>query len=428
MIDINKLKENKEEYVNLLKKRNSDYEEKFNKILKFDDKKRELITENNKLKHEKNEKSKLIGKFKREGKNEKADEIIDKMSSMNKNISDNDKKIKDLEKKINNILYYIPNIPDKDVPSGDKSNNEVLHVKGEKPVFDFKFKDHVELADNLNLIDYERGAKLGGNGFWIYKNNGSRLEWALLNYFIDQHVKDNYEFILPPHILLNKCGFTAGQFPKFKDDVFFIADKENEEQFLLPTAETALVNLHRNEIMSEKQLPRKYFAFTPCYRKEAGSYRKEERGMIRGHQFNKIEMFQLTKPENSDNAFEEMVSKAESLVQALGLHYRLTKLAAGDVSFAMSKTYDIEVWIPSMKIYKEISSISNARSFQALRGNIRYKNSEMNKNVNIHTLNGSGLATSRLLPAIIEQNQNKDGSVTIPKILRPYMQGEKRLV
>ncbi len=428
MIDINKLKENKEEYVNLLKKRNSDYEEKFNKILKFDDKKRELITENNKLKHEKNEKSKLIGKFKREGKNEKADEIIDKMSSMNKNISDNDKKIKDLEKKINNILYYIPNIPDKDVPSGDKSNNEVLHVKGEKPVFDFKFKDHVELADNLNLIDYERGAKLGGNGFWIYKNNGSRLEWALLNYFIDQHVKDNYEFILPPHILLNKCGFTAGQFPKFKDDVFFIADKENEEQFLLPTAETALVNLHRNEIMSEKQLPRKYFAFTPCYRKEAGSYRKEERGMIRGHQFNKIEMFQLTKPENSDNAFEEMVSKAESLVQALGLHYRLTKLAAGDVSFAMSKTYDIEVWIPSMKIYKEISSISNARSFQALRGNIRYKNSEMNENFNVHTLNGSGLATSRLLPAIIEQNQNKDGSVTIPKILRPYMQGEKRLV
>lgn len=428
MIDINKLKENKEEYVNLLKKRNFDYEEEFNKILKFDDKKRELITENNKLKHEKNEKSKLIGKFKREGKNEKADEIIDKMSSMNKNISDNDKKIKDLEKKINNILYYIPNIPDKDVPSGDKSNNEVLHVKGDKPVFDFKFKDHVELADNLNLIDYERGAKLGGNGFWIYKNNGSRLEWALLNYFIDQHVKDNYEFILPPHILLNKCGFTAGQFPKFKDDVFFIADEENEEQFLLPTAETALVNLHRNEIMSEKQLPRKYFAFTPCYRKEAGSYRKEERGMIRGHQFNKIEMFQLTKPENSDNAFEEMVSKAESLVQALGLHYRLTKLAAGDVSFAMSKTYDIEVWIPSMKIYKEISSISNARNFQALRGNIRYKNSEMNENVNVHTLNGSGLATSRLLPAIIEQNQNKDGSVTIPKILRPYMQGEKRLV
>ena len=428
MIDINKLKENKEEYVNLLRKRNSDYEEEFNKILKYDDKKRDLITQNNKLKHEKNEKSKLIGKFKREGKNEKADEIIDKMSSMNKNISDNDKKIKVLEKKINNILYYIPNLPDKDVPSGDKSNNEVIHVKGDKPVFDFKFKDHVELADNLDLIDYERGAKLGGNGFWIYKNNGSRLEWALLNYFIDQHVKDNYEFILPPHILLNKCGFTAGQFPKFKDDVFFIADKENEEQFLLPTAETALVNLHRDEIMSEEQLPRKYFAFTPCYRKEAGSYRKEERGMIRGHQFNKIEMFQLTKPENSDNAFEEMVSKAESLVQALGLHYRLTKLAAGDVSFAMSKTYDIEVWIPSMKIYKEISSISNARSFQALRGNIRYKNSEMNKNVNIHTLNGSGLATSRLLPAIIEQNQNKDGSVTIPKILRPYMQGEKRLV
>jgi len=428
MIDINKLKENKEEYVNLLRKRNSDYEEEFNKILKYDDKKRDLITQNNKLKHEKNEKSKLIGKFKREGKNEKADEIIDKMSSMNKNISDNDKKIKVLEKKINNILYYIPNLPDKDVPSGDKSNNEVIHVKGDKPVFDFKFKDHVELADNLDLIDYERGAKLGGNGFWIYKNNGSRLEWALLNYFIDQHVKDNYEFILPPHILLNKCGFTAGQFPKFKDDVFFIADKENEEQFLLPTAETALVNLHRDEIMSEEQLPRKYFAFTPCYRKEAGSYRKEERGMIRGHQFNKIEMFQLTKPENSDNAFEEMVSKAESLVQALGLHYRLTKLAAGDVSFAMAKTYDIEVWIPSMKIYKEISSISNARSFQALRGNIRYKNSEMNKNVNIHTLNGSGLATSRLLPAIIEQNQNKDGSVTIPKILRPYMQGEKRLV
>jgi len=217
------------------------------------------------------------------------------------------------------------------------------------------------------MIDYKRGVKMGGNGFWIYKKDGALLEWALLNYFITEHVKDGYEFMLPPHILNYECGYTAGQFPKFKEDVFKV---EEGGQFLLPTAETALINFHRNEVLKEEELPKKYFAYTPCYRKEAGSYRAEERGMIRGHQFNKVEMFQYTLPEKSEEAFTELVGKAEKLMTDLGLHFRISKLAAGDCSHSMGKTYDIEVWIPSMGIYKEVSSVSNAYDYQAIRGNM----------------------------------------------------------
>ena len=278
------------------------------------------------------------------------------------------------------------------------------------------------------MIDYERGAKVGGNGFWFYRHDGARLEWALLNFFISEHIADGYEFILPPHMLNYNCGFGAGQFPKFSEDVYWIDSEGAKEDghFLLPTAETVLVNMYRDEIIDANELPMKFAGYTPCYRKEAGSYRSEERGMIRGHQFNKVEMIQYTTPEGSDAAFEEMLGKAARLVEKLGLHFRISKLAAGDCSASMARTYDIEVWIPSMGIYKEVSSVSNAREYQARRNNTRFRNAQ-GKPEFIHTLNGSGLATSRILPAIVEQYQNADGSVTIPEVLRPFMGGQEKI-
>ena len=299
---------------------------------------------------------------------------------------------------------------------------------GEKPNFNFNAKNHVDLCTSLNLIDYERGVKLSGGGYWLYRGDGARLEWALLNFFIQEHLNDGYTFILPPHMLGYNCGFGAGQFPKFSDEVYWVEDKDAEsiktQRFMLPTAETALVNMYAGEIIDCKNLPMKFFAYTPCYRKEAGSYRAEERGMIRGHQFNKVEMVQYTRPEDSMKAFEELVNKACSLMEKLGLHFRLSKLAAGDCSASMARTYDIEVWIPSMGIYKEVSSVSNANDYQARRNNTRYK--DENKKIGfVHTLNGSGLATSRVFPALIEQYQNEDGSVTVPEVLRPFMGGQE---
>ena len=251
------------------------------------------------------------------------------------------------------------------------------------------------------------------------------MEWGLLNYFIEEHLKDGYEFILPPHILNYQCGYTAGQFPKFADDVFHLASSQEggkrSGQFLLPTAETALINFHRDEILQEDELPKKYFAYSPCYRKEAGSYRTQERGMIRGHQFNKVEMFQYTLPEHSAQALEELIGKAEKLVQGLGLHYQIAKLAAKDCSAAMAKTFDIEVWIPSMNEYKEVSSVSNARDYQARRAIVRYRRSQDRKIAFVHTLNASGLATSRLLVGLVEQHQQADGSLLVPEVLRKWV-------
>ena len=326
-----------------------------------------------------------------------------------------------VEGQIKAILEELPNLPDDDLAAGSKENNHPIYHYGEERDFGFTPKNHVELCESLGLIDYKRAAKISGTGTWVYTNLGARLEWALLNYFIENHLQDGYEMILPPHLLNYDSGYTAGQFPKFQNEVFWLEGSE-PRKFLLPTAETALVNLHRNEILSLSELPRKYFAYTPCYRKEAGSYRTEERGMIRGYQFNKVEMVQYTTQEGSDAAFEEMVEKAKRLVEGLGLTYQIDKLAAGDCSHSMARTYDIEVWIPSMGIYKEVSSVSNARDYQARRGMIRYKD-ENGKTKFCHTLNGSGLATSRVFPAIVEQFQQADGSVIVPEVLRKYLGG-----
>lgn len=337
-----------------------------------------------------------------------------------------EERLKEVEKTIKELIEVLPNMPDEDLASGGKENNHPIYKFKEGPTFSFKPKDHVELAESLGLIDYKRAAKISGTGTWIYTGLGARLEWALLNYFIATHLKDGYTMILPPHLLNEDSGYTAGQFPKFREDVFWLEGQE-PRKFLLPTAETALVNLHRNEILTEAELPKKYFAYTPCYRKEAGSYRTEERGMIRGYQFDKVEMVQYTTEEGSDAAFEEMVEKAKALVEGLGLAYQLDKLAAGDCSHSMARTYDIEVYLPSMGIYKEVSSVSNARDYQARRGMIRYKDKN-GKTKYCHTLNGSGLATSRLFPAILEQFQQEDGSVIVPEVLRPFMGGIDKLV
>jgi len=417
MIDIKQIRTNPTELAARLAKKGVEID--FTEFLEKDARRRETIAKNDSLRNEKKKFSKEFAGAKKAGFD--ISEIENKIKAVDFEISENEEMIKELDVYINNILWTLPNPPADEVCAGGKENNEVVKTFGTKPEFDFTPRDHMDLSQINGLIDYERGAKLSGNGFWIYRGIAAQLEWALLNYFVADHLADNYEMLFVPHILGEKCGFTAGQFPKFTEEVYHVDGTAN---FLLPTAETALVNLHRDEIIDEKELPLKYFAYTPCYRKEAGSYRKEERGMIRGHQFNKVEIFQYAHPDDSENSFVEMLEKAERLVRGLGLHYQISKLAAEDCTSAMGKTYDIEVWIPSMEIYKEVCSASHAYEYQARRGNIKFR--DINKELrHVHTLNASGLATSRILPAIFEQFQNADGSVKIPEILIPYMNGRK---
>ena len=423
MLDLRRIFEDKEHVEQLLLKKG--YKADFDTIINLDTERRKIIGQIEKLKAEKNKVSAQIPVLKKQGK--PVDEIFASMRALGEEISKGDAQINELDGKIFDLLACIPNIPDEDLLSGEKENNEVIKVVGEKPTFDFEMKNHVDLCTDLGIIDYQRGTKLSGGGFWLYRGDGARLEWALLNFFISEHLNDGYEFILPPHQLGYNCGFGAGQFPKFSDEVYWLdCDQDRKRnRFMLPTAETALVNMYSNEIIDEAKLPMKFFAYTPCYRKEAGSYRAEERGMIRGHQFNKVEMVQYAHPERSMEAFNELVDKAASLIEKLGLHFRVSKLAAGDCSASMARTYDIEVWIPSMGIYKEVSSVSNANDYQARRNNTKFRDSKTGKPAFVHTLNGSGLATSRVFPALIEQYQNADGSVNVPEVLQPFMGGQK---
>ena len=422
MIDINLIRENPQKVKEALAKKLWDTD--FTELLSWDAERKQLLSVVEGNKAEMNRLSASVPAAKKAG--EDVSKIFAKVKEIAAANKDNEEKLKGLDEKIFNFVSELPNIPDDDLVGGGKENNRVIRVVGEKPTFDFKMKDHVELAESLGLVDYNRGAKIAGRGAWIYTNLGAQLEWALLNYFITTHLKDGYTFILPPHLLNEQSGFGAGQFPKFREDVFWLEGLE-PQRFLLPTAETALVNLYRDEILKEDELPKKFFAYTPCYRREAGSYRTEERGMIRGYQFDKVEMVQYTKPEDSDAAFEELVAKAEGLVKGLGLHYQVSKLAAGDISHSMARTYDIEVYLPSMGIYKEVSSASNARDYQARRTMCRYRDTTTGKTRYVHTLNASGLATSRIFPAILEQNQQADGSVKIPEVLQPFMGGLKVL-
>ncbi|MBQ6707171.1 MAG: serine--tRNA ligase [Clostridia bacterium] len=421
MLDLKMIRSNPDEVKAAIKKREMDLDAVVDEILELDEQRRKMTAETEAMKARQNAVSKQMPQIKKEGGDVNA--LLAEMKALSADIKERNAALSEIEAKQQDRLLSLPNMPDPDVCAGGKEQNVMVHEDGKKPEFDFTPKNHVELCESLGLIDYERGAKIAGNGSWIYRGMGSQLEWALLNFFISEHIADGYELILPPHMLGYTCGYVAGQFPKFTDEVYWIKNPtSSDDKFMLPTAETALVNLHRDEILTPDELPKKYIAYTPCYRREAGSYRTEERGMIRGHQFNKVEMVQYTTEEGSDAAFEELVAKAERLVHKLGLHYRLSKLAAGDCSFSMARTYDIEVWIPSMGIYKEVSSASNARDYQARRGNIKYRG-EDGKLHFAHTLNASGLATSRVLPALVEQYQNADGSVTVPEVLRPFLGG-----
>ena len=420
MLDIKLIKENPQSVIDRLRAKGKEAEADICRVIELDAKRRELIASSESLKAEQNKTTKLVPIYKKEGKD--CAPIFAQMKELGAKVKEQEEELKQVETEYSSIMLSFPNLPDPDVVPGGKENNQPLYYFGEPRKFDFEPKNHVDLCTNLGLIDYPRGVKLSGNGFWIYRGMGARLEWALLNYFIDTHLSNGFELVLVPHMLGYECGLTAGQFPKFEDEVYWLDIAEDERRrFMLPTAETALVSLHRDEILKESELPKKYISYTPCFRREAGSYRADERGMVRGHQFNKVEMVQYTLPEDSDRAFEELVSCAEGLVKGLGFHFRTVKLAAGDCSASMARTYDIEIQIPSMNGYKEVSSVSNARDYQARRGAIRFKREDSGKIEFCHTLNGSGLATSRILPALVEQNQNADGSVTVPEVLRKYV-------
>ena len=436
MLDIKRIKENPDAVKAGLRAKEVDCDAIVDRILELDVQIRALKTSTEGKTAQKNklakENGRLFGQKKGAEKQGKDTSSIDAIIEKNKQesitldaaIADEAAALKELSAEFRTAMLSLPNLPDADLLPGGKENNEPLRYIGEKHSFDFEPKHHVDLCTDLGLIDYERGVKLAGAGNWMYTGMGARLEWALLNYFIDTHTADGYDFILPPHMLEYQCGLTAGQFPKFADEVFKISNHPTEGGtfYMLPTAEAALASVYRDEILTEADLPKKFFAYTPCFRREAGSHRADERGMVRGHQFNKVEMFQFTTPEGSDEAFEELVKKAENLVAGLGLHFRTVKLAAGDCSASMARTYDIEILIPSMNGYKEVSSVSNARDYQARRGNVRYRRAD-GKIDFVHTLNCSGLATSRIFPAIVEQNQRADGSIVVPEVLRKYLGG-----
>lgn len=416
MLDIKDIKKRIEYYETCFKKR--EYEVDLQELVNLYDKIVGLKKEQEELLTQKNRGAKEFDLLKRTGKDTNA--LQKQMKEIAGKVAKITEELTKTQEEYDKIFFALPNIVVDDTPAGGKENNVVLKTYKEKPTFAFKPKSHIELCKQLNLIDYDRATKIAGEGNWIYTGLGARLEWAILNFCINEHLADGFEFKLLPHILKYDCGFGAGQFPKFANEDFFIDKKFLPNNFLLPTAETALVNLHRNEILKEEELPKKYFAYTPCFRIEAGSNRPDEKGMIRGHQFNKVEMVEYVTPEDEQRAWDELLGKAEKIVQKLGLHYRLVKLAGGDYAHGMAKTWDIEIYIPSMDRYTEVSSISTAQNYQARRTNTKYQKKDGTKDY-VYTLNASGIATSRIFPAILEQYQNADGSVTVPEVLVKYL-------
>jgi seryl-tRNA synthetase len=422
MIDIKRIVEDADKVREGLLKRLPEEEVNLEKIIEIYEKKNELQQEFDSKRAQQNQYNDKMASLEKES--EEFKELLSQLKEKAGEVKEVEAQLKETEKKLTSELEALPNIPDEDVPSGDKEKNEDVKVVGEKPNFDFEIKDHVELGNDLGILDFERASKISGNNFSLYTGMGARLEWALINFFIDQHIKEGYEMIIPPNLVVRQSAYTTGQLPKFENDVYWTKDG----MCLIPTAETVLTNIYRDEILEEEELPKKFFAYTPCYRKEAGSYRANEKGLIRMHQFNKVEMYQFTTQEQSEEALKELTQKAESLVEALGLHYKTAKLAAGDCSAAAAKTYDVEVWIPTIKQYYEVSSISNARDYQARRGNMRYRPKDGEKTTKyMHTLNASGLATSRLMVAILETYQQEDGSIAVPEVLRGYIGGIEKV-
>lgn len=389
-------------------------------ILQADDEFRSVNVELEGLRSERNKLSQAIGQARAKGM--ASDELMRRSEEVNLRLTSLEPLLKAKQETLDQLLSSLPNMPADEVVAGGKEANRVVRTHGSQPTLVEGALDHVALSERLGLVDYVRGTKLGGGGFWIYTGRGAALEWALLNYFCKLHYSRGYRFILPPHILTTENGYAAGQFPKFYDDVFHLRAEEGErERFLIPTAETPLLNIYRDEILEASQLPLKLFAYTPCYRKEAGGARTEERGTIRGHQFNKVEMFHFVQPEAALASLRELLETAEFILKELGLHFQTSVLAAKDISASMAMTYDVEVWLPSIGVYKEVSSVSWAGDFQARRAKIRYREKPQGTPKLVHTLNASGLATSRLVPAILEQCQLPGGVVAVPPPLRDWL-------
>ncbi|MEC7839714.1 MAG: serine--tRNA ligase [Chlamydiota bacterium] len=427
MLDIKEIRKNPEECKEKILSK--DPTANIDVVLNLDGEIRELKAKVENLKAKRNEYSKKIGDKKRNG--EDASELMEEVSSISKESHDIDAQLSPLEEKFTYELSKLPNYPMDDIKvSPDPADNVFIKEWGKKTEFDFEIKNHLELNEKLQLFDFERGAKISGSGWPVYRNMGARLEWALINYMIDTHIQNGYMQWMPPALVREESLYGSGQLPKFRDQQYKLSD-EDYNLWLIPTAEVPLNYLHGDEILSETDLPKKYAAYTPCFRREAGAAGKGERGLIRMHQFNKVEMFCFAKPEESMTIFNEMVASAEKILEGLGLHYRSMLLCTGDMSFSGARTIDIETWLPGQekegkKAYYEVSSVSNCSDFQARRSNIRFRRGN-DKPEFVHTLNGSGLATSRLMVALLENNQNADGSVNIPPALSKYLGGITKL-
>lgn len=389
-------------------------------IVEMDQQIRESKTKVEHLKATRNETSQRIGEMKRNGKDPSS--LMEQVAGIGEEIQVLDQRVAELEEKFNNEISRLPNIPMDDIKvAEDPKENVLLKTWGTKREFDFPFKNHVELNEKLDLFDFKRSAKISGAGWPLYKGIGARLEWALINYMLEIQIKNGFMMWMPPLLVRRETTYGSGQLPKFENQQFKITDQDYD-LFMIPTAEVPLNGIHLDEIIPAEELPLKYTAYTPCFRREAGAAGSQERGLIRMHQFNKVEMFCFSKPEDSPALFEMMVKSAEEVLQGLEIHYRNMLLVTGDMSFASARTIDIEVWLPGQNRYYEVSSVSNCTDYQARRSNTRYREKE-GKPEFVHTLNGSGLATSRLMVAILENNQNSDGSVNIPKALQKYLGG-----
>ncbi len=417
MLDIKIIRENPDKVKAALKTRNADYDEYIDSILEIDEKRRKLSTETDNLKAEQNRVTKQIPIMKKNGEN--TDAVMAEMKEISEKIKADNAVISELEAKQKDTLLRIPNIPSDTTPVGkDDSENVEIRKWGEPSAFDFEPLAHWDIGKNLNILDPETAAKVTGARFHFYKGLGARLERAVISYFLNTHTENGYTEILPPY-MVNRASMTGtGQLPKFEEDAFKLA---NNDYFLIPTAEVPVTNMHRDEIITGDSLPIKYCAYSACFRAEAGSAGRDQRGLIRQHQFNKVELVKFVEPETSFDELEKLTNDAEKVLQGLGLPYRVVALSTGDIGFSSAKTYDIEVWMPSYNRYVEISSCSNFMDYQARRAGIRYKKTPKDKAQFVHTLNGSGVAVGRTVAAILENYQNADGSVTIPEALAPFM-------
>lgn len=419
MLDLKYVTEHIDQVVKKLSQRNGDFSYLY-ELVTLQETRKEMIASVESKKALRNESSKKIGELKRNKQD--ASHILDQVKDLGDEIKGLDEKLKDIEIKIFDILANTPNLCHESIPVG-KDENDNLEIKkvGVPKTFDFEVVDHVELGEKLDILDFERAAKITGTRFVVDKGLGARLERSLIQFMMDLHSRHNdYIEIIPPFIVNEQSMFATGQFPKFREDSFRLELKD-QNYYLNPTAEVPTINLYRDEILEGTKLPLKYCSFTTAFRSEAGSAGRDTRGILRQHQFNKVELIKFSTPENSYHELESMLLDSEEVLKQLGLPYRVVSLCTGDIGFGMAKTYDIEVWIPSQHKYREIGSISNAEDFQARRANIRFKRTKDSKTEYVHTLNGSGLAIGRTMIAIMENYQNKDGSITIPEVLVPYM-------